>query len=108
MIRRLAGYDLTRSRLRPYGGVSAVGELELEEKYEFRFTNTLTNTTITVPNKRLKNDFNLLYARLNIGFSYPFLKKLKLQVEGSYDVPIDDKTLFDALWQVKGAVLYRF
>jgi hypothetical protein len=101
-------YDLTRSRLRPFVGVGAIGELKLEEIFDFQFKNKLTKEDISVRTKRHEDDFNLPYLRLNAGFAYPVFNKLNVQLEGSYDVPFDNKRAVQPLWQVKGAVFYRF
>jgi hypothetical protein len=101
-------YDLTRSRLRPFVGVGAVGELKLEESFNFQFKNRLTKEDIFVRTRRDENAFNMPYLRFNTGVAYPIFKKLKVHLEGNYDIPFETKKAFKPLWQVKGVVLYRF
>ena len=53
-------------------------------------------------------DFDEVYWRVSAGLSYPVFKKLKVQLEGSFDAPFDHKRYNKPLLQLKGAVLYRF
>jgi hypothetical protein len=46
--------------------------------------------------------------RLHAGAEYPFFKKFRAQLEGSYDVKMDKMHQFQPFFQLKGAVLYRF
>ena len=101
-------YDVTRSRLRPYVGVGAVGAFDIEEKYRFKFINRLTNEGTVMAAKNRSQDFDDVYWRVSAGVSYPIFKKLKVQLEGSFDAPFDHKRYNKPLLQLKGAVLYRF
>lgn len=101
-------YDMTRSRLRPFVGVGAVGAIGIEEKYRFKFINRLTNEGTVMSAQNRSKDFDEVYWRVSAGLSYPILKKLKVQMEGSFDAPFNHKHDYQPLLQLRGAVLYRF
>ncbi|MBL7818905.1 MAG: hypothetical protein JNL70_28150 [Saprospiraceae bacterium] len=101
-------YALTKTRLKPYIGVSALGQSKLEEKFEYQFENKLTKEDVFVKTMRNDNSFQMPFLRLQAGAEYPIFGKIKAQVETSYDVNIGNVQQFKPLWQVKGAVLYRF
>jgi opacity protein-like surface antigen len=101
-------YDITRSRLRPFVGVGAVGAFEVERKYNFKFINNLTNVEQVISTKNRSKDFDDVYWRVSAGLSYPVFKKMKVQLEGSFDAPFDHKHYNQPLLQLKGVVVYRF
>lgn len=101
-------YALTRTRLKPYIGISALGQSKLEEKFEYQFENKLTKEDVFVKTMRNDNSFQMPFLRLQAGAEYPIFGKIKAQVETSYDVNIGNVPQFKPLWQVKGAILYRF
>ncbi|MBL7816831.1 MAG: hypothetical protein JNL70_17550 [Saprospiraceae bacterium] len=101
-------YDVMRRRLRPFVGLSLVGEWALDGKYAFLFTNSLTNKNTVVLARRHRSDFNNLYTRMNVGLSYPMSKHWQLQIEGSMDAPFERDMSSRPIGQFKGSVLYRF
>ncbi len=101
-------YALTRTRLKPYIGVSALGQSKLEEKFEYKFENKLTREDVFVKTKRNDDSFQMPFLRFQAGAEYPIFGKIKAQLEGSYDVNIGNVPQFKPLWQLKGVVLYRF
>ena len=101
-------YALTRTRLKPYIGVSALAQSKLEEKFEYKFENKLTKEDVFIQTKRNENSFQMPFLRLQAGAEYPIFGKIKAQFEGSYDINIGNVPQYKPLWQLKGAVLYRF
>ncbi len=101
-------YALTQTRLKPYIGVSALGQSKLEEKFEYKFENKQTREAVFVQKKRNDDSFQMPFLRLRAGAQYPVFRKFKAQLEGSYDVNLGNVPQFKPLWQIKGIVLYRF
>lgn len=101
-------YALTRTRLKPYIGLSIFGQTKLEEHFEYQFKNKLTKETIFIKTKRNEATFQMPFLRFKVGVEYPIFNKFKAQVEGSYDVTLGSSLQFKPLYQVKGTILYRF
>lgn len=102
-------YILTQgTRLQPYIGASALGQLKLEETFTYKFKNKATGDDEIVKTVRNEAIFHLPYLRLNAGATYPIFNKFSAQVEGGYDVNIDNHRTFKPLWQVKCGIFYRF
>ena len=101
-------YVFGNKRLKPYIGTSLVGQSKMEEKFEYQFQNRVTREDVFVRTKRHDDSFQLPIMRLNVGAEYPIWRKIQAQIEGSYDVKVNNIPQFKPLWQLKAAVLYRF
>ncbi len=101
-------YVLTRTKLKPYVGASALALSKLEEKFEYQFENKLTKEDVLVSTRRNEASFKLPFLRLQTGFEYPIFKKIKAHLEGSYDVNLGNSLRFKPLTQIKVGILYRF
>jgi hypothetical protein len=101
-------YILFQKQLQPYIGMSVLAQSKLDEKFEYKFENSVTGEDVYVRTVRDEATFQLPFLRLNGGVSYPIFKKFKAQLEGSYDVKLNKIPQFRPIWQVKGAILYRF
>jgi hypothetical protein len=101
-------YLLSESRLKPYIGINVLGQSKLKEQFEYEYLNAPTNTPVFVQTVRKEKLFQVPFIRFQVGASYPLFSKINAQIEGSYDVKLDNATQFKPLWQVKTGLLYRF
>jgi hypothetical protein len=101
-------YVLLQKTLKPYLGLSLLGQSKLEEKFVHHFKNQVTREDVFVKTQRRNHRFEAPFLRLQMGAEYPIFKKLKGQLEGSYDVQLNHVPQFEPTYQLKGGVLYRF
>ncbi len=101
-------YAFMRTRLKPFIGFSIFGQSKLEEQFKYQFENKTTKEYVFVTTKRHEASFQMPFLRFSVGAEYPIFNKFKAQVEGSYDVKLGSSLQFQPLYQVKGAILYRF
>lgn len=101
-------YVFGNRRLKPYFGMSLVGQSKQEEQFQYHFKNSITKEFVLVETKRNEDSYQLPIMRLNMGAEYPIWGKLKAQLEGSYDISVGSIPQFKPLWQLKTAILYRF
>lgn len=101
-------YALGNKRLKPFVGLSVFGQTKLEEKFEYQFESLRKRSDVFIYKDRNEDAFITPFLRLRTGAEYPIYRKIKAQAESSYDIKVRDAPQFQKLWQLKGAVLYRF
>ncbi len=101
-------YVLSEKKLKPYMGVSLLGQSKMQEEFEYEYLNTVSNTPVFVQTVSKEKAFQLPFLRLQLGATYPLWQKINAQLEGSYDVKLGDNQQFKPLWQIKTGILYRF
>jgi hypothetical protein len=115
-------YSVGKSRLRPYFGMSVLGQTFFDERYEFRFKKLQTGEEIkiesgrprgstrpTLPPKTERDLETSLLLRPQIGLNYRLFGKVSAQVEGSYDIHLGHKRdALQPLWQFKAGLIYKF
>ena len=100
-------YALSSKRLKPYLGVSILGQSKSHERFEYHFTNRLTKQDQSVQLSRHDGDFEIRYMRFHAGAEYPVLKRFKTLLESSYDLNLGHAPQYKPLWNVKMGILYR-
>lgn len=101
-------YVLLQKKLQPYIGLSILGQSKMEEKFDYQFRNSITGETSFIKTMRGKPNFEGLFLRPQIGVEYPIFRKFRAQLEGSSDINLGKMHQSKPIFQLKGAILYRF
>ncbi len=101
-------YALSPKRLKPFVGLSVFGQTKLEEKFEYQFQSLKKRSDVYLYKDRNEDTFQTPFLRFRAGAEYPIYRRIKAQAESSYDVKLLNSPQFRPLWQLKGAILYRF
>ena len=101
-------YVLLQKKLQPYIGLSLLGRSKMKEKFDYQFRNTITGEGSFIKTMRGKPNFEGIFLRPQMGLEYPIFRKFRAQLEGSSDINFGKMHQFKPVFQLKGAILYRF
>lgn len=101
-------YTLMQKKLQPYIGLSFLGRSKMKEKFDYQFRNTITGEDSFIKTMRGKPNFEGIFLRPQMGVEYPIFRKFRVQLEGSSDINFGKTRQFKPIFQLKGAILYRF
>lgn len=101
-------YELTRSRLRPYLGISLLAQVKKEELYEFLFENKISEEDILIRTSFGENTTYWPLIRLQAGVNYSLFEHLNFCLEGIYDPKMYSLNGFNPLGQFKMGLVYNF
>lgn len=102
-----AQYLVTQTRWQPYLGASFQTGIGFEDSYILNYTNSVTGKSSSVRPPRVKSKVEFPNLQFATGISYRLFNNWKINLEGAYDLPLDDPSKNKGLWQMKGLILYN-